>query len=163
MDKFAADVQSFHWWLSAVAVGILINLISGYLKGPVDALGGQLMKPIGRLSMRRQAVLLAMVAELKRHPASIGPALHHATHRYIQSVGYHIAALAQFWLGSQVAAGAWSSPGWFPKMAFAVIMVFAVVCEAQAMRLYADGARSRNAALVAAGLLTLPSSPNRET
>jgi hypothetical protein len=36
MRSWWQDLGSIHWWLGVVMVGIVINLVSAYLKGPVD-------------------------------------------------------------------------------------------------------------------------------
>jgi len=36
MDEFAKILASPYWWLSVVVVGILINLVSAYIKEPID-------------------------------------------------------------------------------------------------------------------------------
>src|SRR5258708_31110019 len=36
MDAFMKDVSSVNWWIGVVIVGILINLLSAYLKNPAD-------------------------------------------------------------------------------------------------------------------------------
>lgn len=38
MEEFSKVLSSPYWWLSAVVVGILINLVSAYIKGPIDQL-----------------------------------------------------------------------------------------------------------------------------
>ena len=37
MREFLGQLGSLQWWLSVVVVGILINLLSAYLKGPTDS------------------------------------------------------------------------------------------------------------------------------
>lgn len=41
MDKLLQDMSSIYWWISVVIVGLVINLVSSYLKPPLDALGGK--------------------------------------------------------------------------------------------------------------------------
>lgn len=36
LAKLVADLTSWYWWVTIVAVGILINIISAYLKSPLD-------------------------------------------------------------------------------------------------------------------------------
>ena len=36
MNEFLANLNSLYWWISVVIVGILINLISSYLKSKLD-------------------------------------------------------------------------------------------------------------------------------
>ncbi len=36
MEKILADIGSLYWWVSVVVVGIAINLISSFLKTPID-------------------------------------------------------------------------------------------------------------------------------
>ena len=36
VSRFANDLASWYWWVSVVFVGIAINLLSAYLKTPVD-------------------------------------------------------------------------------------------------------------------------------
>ena len=35
-QKLAADVQSPYWWITAVVLALLVNLLSAYLKAPLD-------------------------------------------------------------------------------------------------------------------------------
>jgi hypothetical protein len=39
MDKFLSDLGTGYWWISVVVVGVALNLLSSYLKGPIDRLG----------------------------------------------------------------------------------------------------------------------------
>lgn len=36
MEKFISDIANFYWWLSVVIVGLIINIISSYLKQKMD-------------------------------------------------------------------------------------------------------------------------------
>jgi hypothetical protein len=36
IDKFAHDLQSGYWWITVVLVGFVINILSAYLKSPID-------------------------------------------------------------------------------------------------------------------------------
>lgn len=36
LDRFIAEASSVYWWVSVVVVGLVINLVSSYLKGPID-------------------------------------------------------------------------------------------------------------------------------
>ena len=38
MDEFSKSISSLSWWLGVVVVGILLNIISAYLKSPLDRL-----------------------------------------------------------------------------------------------------------------------------
>jgi hypothetical protein len=37
-EKFAADLSSWYWWVSVVAIGLAVNLASSYLKPTLDRL-----------------------------------------------------------------------------------------------------------------------------
>jgi|LFEF01.1.fsa_nt_gb hypothetical protein len=37
LSRFGTELASWYWWLSVVLVGIAINLVSAYLKPPVDS------------------------------------------------------------------------------------------------------------------------------
>jgi flagellar biosynthesis protein FlhB len=41
MNEFTNNLTSFSWWLGVVVVGLLINLVSAYLKSPIDNLGSK--------------------------------------------------------------------------------------------------------------------------
>jgi len=36
IDRLLADLQSLYWWLTAGVFAVLVNLLSGYLKAPID-------------------------------------------------------------------------------------------------------------------------------
>ncbi|EOC7930534.1 hypothetical protein ACKVFH_001781 [Vibrio cholerae] len=38
MDQFLADASSTHWWLTVVVVGIVINILSSYIKSIFETL-----------------------------------------------------------------------------------------------------------------------------
>ena len=42
MEEILKTVSSPGWWITAVLFGIVINLASAYLKGPLDRIGGSL-------------------------------------------------------------------------------------------------------------------------
>jgi cytochrome bd-type quinol oxidase subunit 2 len=35
-ERFLSDLSSWYWWVSVVVIGLLINLVSSYLKQPLD-------------------------------------------------------------------------------------------------------------------------------
>lgn len=41
MTEFLQSASTVNWWLSVVVVGLLINLLSAYLKVPLDAIGSR--------------------------------------------------------------------------------------------------------------------------
>lgn len=42
MSEFIQSASSVNWWLSVVVVGLLLNILSSYLKTPLDAMGSRL-------------------------------------------------------------------------------------------------------------------------
>ena len=42
MTEFLINLSSVAWWISVVFVGLLINLVSAYIKPPIDMLGSKL-------------------------------------------------------------------------------------------------------------------------
>ncbi|WP_374562515.1 hypothetical protein [Ideonella sp.] len=54
MDEFVASLGTAYWWLSVVLVGIAINLVSAYLKRPIDSA----MSRVSAVSERAQHLLL---------------------------------------------------------------------------------------------------------
>jgi hypothetical protein len=38
MEEFSRSLNSLSWWIGVVVVGIILNLLSAYLKGPLDKL-----------------------------------------------------------------------------------------------------------------------------
>ena len=38
IDKFLSEATSLYWWISVVVVGVLLNLLSSYMKQPIDRL-----------------------------------------------------------------------------------------------------------------------------
>ncbi len=53
LNRFSADLASWYWWLSVVAVGLAINLASAYIKSPLDAWLEQ--RSVKRRSAKRKA------------------------------------------------------------------------------------------------------------
>ena len=40
LEKFAIDLSSPYWWASVVVVGLVVNIVSAYLKSPLDRIFG---------------------------------------------------------------------------------------------------------------------------
>lgn len=41
LERIISDFTSWHWWVTVVLVGVAINLVSAYAKGPLDELLSQ--------------------------------------------------------------------------------------------------------------------------
>jgi hypothetical protein len=70
MDKFLADASTAYWWITAVLVGLVINLASAYIKNPIDRVAASLS---GRWRARTEGLRKARslhVEYLKAHPES---------------------------------------------------------------------------------------------
>ena len=70
VDKFLTDVSTAYWWITAVLVGLVINLASAYMKAPIDRVAAWLS---GRWRARTAALRSARqlhVAFLRDHPES---------------------------------------------------------------------------------------------
>lgn len=64
MQQFLADVQSPSWWAGVVIVGIVINVVSAYLKAPIDAAlarHSSWWRNRSESSIRRRAELLELL------------------------------------------------------------------------------------------------------
>ena len=62
MEKFVTDMSSPYWWVSVVIVGLLINIISGYLKSFIDSLA---TKSYERYKERKQKISDAFDSEAR--------------------------------------------------------------------------------------------------
>jgi hypothetical protein len=68
MKEFLTQVGSVYWWMSVVAVGIIINLASAYLKYPMDRYLSTVSVRWRNKSEVRKAEWLRKVRELRADP-----------------------------------------------------------------------------------------------
>lgn len=70
LDKFLADASTAYWWISAVVVGLLINLASAYLKDPIDRTAASLSNRWRTRTAARKETRRLHVVHLRDHPES---------------------------------------------------------------------------------------------
>ena len=61
LDRIVSDATSWHWWLMVVAVGVAINLLSNFLRTPLDYLLAKLSSARQRIRNERK-IELALTA-----------------------------------------------------------------------------------------------------
>lgn len=64
------------WWVSVVIVGLLINLLSAYLKPPIDSLGSRLSSSWKARSERSRLRLMAAVSRAVNDPSYLSHLQH---------------------------------------------------------------------------------------
>ena len=65
MDKFIQDVSSVYWWMAVFFVGILINLVSAYLKPSTDTALGKVFSWWRNRTLSQRRSHEALLALLK--------------------------------------------------------------------------------------------------
>lgn len=73
MDKFLADAATAYWWITAVAVGLVINLASAYIKEPIDRFFAATSRGWRARSEKARAERQAHVLQLARDPSLWAP------------------------------------------------------------------------------------------
>ena len=75
MQKFLTDLSSIYWWIGVVLVGIVINIISSYLKNKLDAYFGSISKKWARRNKAKRDIFDCKVARIKQNPQQLNLAL----------------------------------------------------------------------------------------
>lgn len=68
MEKFFSDASTLYWWVSVVALNLVINVLSNYLKTPIDKLGSSLFRRWRLRTERAKQRHEARVAYYRAHP-----------------------------------------------------------------------------------------------
>ena len=67
MDELLRAMQTWTWWVGVVVIGLLINLVSAYLKYPLDALLSKSLIGWAKKSERNRLVEEKFVRRLSSH------------------------------------------------------------------------------------------------
>jgi len=71
MTEVVNNLSSAGWWISVVIVGLLINLVSAYIKAPIDSLGSKLSSAWRSRSERSLQQLNASIAAAVADPTNL--------------------------------------------------------------------------------------------
>lgn len=91
MSEFIQSVLSVNWWLSVVVVSLLLNLVSAYLKAPLDAMGGRLSSAWRRRSEAARERLRVAVEHLRADPGAMAAARYEALRLRAKSTWWLVA------------------------------------------------------------------------
>jgi hypothetical protein len=80
IDKISQDFTSFNWWISVVAVGIIVHLAAAYLKAPIDRCLSAMSRTWATRSARRRRDREARIQRLRASPAEQALASMEALH-----------------------------------------------------------------------------------
>lgn len=78
MSEFIQTASSVNWWLSVVVVGLPLNLVSSYLKAPLDAMGDRLSSAWKRRSDAAREKLRVAAERLLADPEAMAAARYDA-------------------------------------------------------------------------------------
>jgi hypothetical protein len=91
MTEFLQSTLTVNWWLSVVVVGLLINLLSAYLKAPLDAVGSRFFS-FWRRRLEEAEKRWRLDAELLlSNPEEMASARYHALRLRAKSIWWLIA------------------------------------------------------------------------
>lgn len=142
MDEFAKSLTSLSWWLGVVLVGILLNVLSAYLKPAVDNLFSKVSSWWRNRSEEARGARTQFVAELRsdRHKQIL--MLAEENRKRLRSIGYLICSLILLVLYSSVkisassliASGVEPLPYWIRKIPYwaSLLVLFFGLIEHQA-------------------------------
>lgn len=142
MDEFAKSLTSINWWLGVVLVGILLNVLSSYLKPVVDNLFSKVSFWWRNRSEDARDARARIVAELRsdRHKQILMLAVENR--RRLQSIGYLIYSLIFLVLylsikigtSALIASGTVPPPYWVRQIPywFSLLFVFFSLIEYKA-------------------------------
>lgn len=68
MDELYKNLGSLSWWVGVVVVGVILNLVSTYLKSPIDALLSAASSYWRRRSERSRNIEAQKIEELRDDP-----------------------------------------------------------------------------------------------
>jgi hypothetical protein len=71
MTELINNLSSVSWWIGVVIVGVLINLVSAYIKSPIDKLGSKLSSAWRNRSERSTRRLIAAVNAAVEDPSNL--------------------------------------------------------------------------------------------
>ena len=90
MDSLIQDIYSAKWWIEVVVAGILINLISAYLKAPTDDFFGKFSKRWATRTEKNRTARNTRINKLKNNPNLQTVTLLKAVDQRIRAVFYTI-------------------------------------------------------------------------
>ena len=136
MDEFAKTITSLSWWLGVVLVGILLNVISAYLKSPLDKFFSSISKrwrtrsEIARLQRER------LIAELRENPTRQALLLEEENRYRLRGIVYALATVFNLILYLSVrlsvvltSINGWAGPErWGQWLLFWLSMLVAFFC-----------------------------------
>jgi len=93
MDEILQNLSSVYWWVSVVVVGLVINLLSSYLKPPLDALGGKTFHAVKARSERAKRLYDQKVSALSSNPHAQVIAMLRAQSLRAKSNGWSLTAI----------------------------------------------------------------------
>ena len=68
MDDFIKSIQSPAWWIGVAVVGVTLNLISAYLKNPLDQVFTLFSEKYARRSKKTRDTREALIEQFKLNP-----------------------------------------------------------------------------------------------
>ena len=71
MTELLNNLSSVGWWISVVLVGLLINLVSAYIKSPIDKLGSKLSSAWRHRTEQSALRLIAAVEVAVADPSNL--------------------------------------------------------------------------------------------
>lgn len=108
MDELLNNLTSTYWWLSVVVVGLIINLVSSYLKPPLDAIGSKTFHAWKARSERANKMYVKKVDALAAAPHTQVLFMLRAQSLRAKSNGWSLTAIfalalyqSSVWLGDQ--------------------------------------------------------------
>lgn len=94
MDEIITELSKPVWWASVVVAGILINLLSSYLKTGVDSWGSKLINIWNQRSEKKEIEWLKLLDAIKQCDAYYEKSLANENRQRLQSI--HSLLLAIF-------------------------------------------------------------------
>ena len=133
--KFTNDVLTPYWWISVVAVGLLINLASAYLKGPLDRWLDERVTSRKAESDRKRQEEEAWIDRLASEPQLLALEMH-AELRYGISVAISCAGLVLALQPTSTSSGLAAAVLALTKLGFAVVSIVWMLRAVKAINLH---------------------------
>jgi hypothetical protein len=103
MDEFIKSLSSPAWWIGVVAVGVILNVVSTYLKSGIEGVANMLIHRWRVLSDKNEAAKIVILTRIRQN-AKFRRFMHETeTRKRLSAIHYSLYALCIFALGVMLA------------------------------------------------------------